>query len=131
MNVLVLGAGRMAYGLVFDFLKNEKINGISVIDNIQSALDATKNHFNNPKLNFHKIAADNLRELKPHFDNAAGAGAYMDLGRLSNPDNGGQMEVRAFSLSLYAQLLDENQSPGSTDYLLKATLSEYKNNKNV
>ena len=57
------------------------------------------------------------------FDNAAGAGAYMDLGRLSNPDNGGQMEVRAFSLSLYAQLLDENQSPGSTDYLLKATSS--------
>jgi len=73
MNVLVLGAGRMAYGLVFDFLKNENIKGITVIDNLQSALDSMKNHFNSSRLDFHKVAADNLRGLKPFFENATGA----------------------------------------------------------
>ena len=73
MNILVLGAGRMAYGLVFDFLKNENIKRITVIDNVQSALDDMKVHFNNSKLNFNNIAADNLKDLKPFFDNASGA----------------------------------------------------------
>jgi len=37
MNVLVIGAGRMAYGLVFDFLKNKEIKGITVIDNLETS----------------------------------------------------------------------------------------------
>jgi len=73
MNVLVLGAGRMAYGLVFDFLKNDNINGIIIVDNQQSALDKMKDHFGHAKLHFKKIAADNLKELKPLFEKAAGA----------------------------------------------------------
>ena len=32
MNILVLGAGRMAYGFVFDMLKNKNIKAIAIID---------------------------------------------------------------------------------------------------
>jgi lysine 6-dehydrogenase len=73
MNVLVLGAGRMAYGLVFDFLKNDSISRITITDNNQSALDSMKRHFNNARLSFENIAADRLKELKPFFENASGA----------------------------------------------------------
>ena len=55
------------------------------------------------------------------FDTASGTGAYMDLGRLSNPINGGQMEVRVSTLSLYAQLLDGGQGAGTAGQLLSST----------
>jgi lysine 6-dehydrogenase len=73
MNVLVIGAGRMANGLVFDFLKNKEIKGITVIDNLESTLNDMKNHFRDSKLNFAKIEASNLSVLKTYFDNATGA----------------------------------------------------------
>lgn len=57
------------------------------------------------------------------FDTASGTGAYMDLGRLSNPINGGQMQVRVSTLSLYSQFLDANQSAGTTGQLLSSTAS--------
>jgi hypothetical protein len=47
----------------------------------------------------------------------------MDLGRLSNPINGGQMQVRVSTLSLYSQFLDANQSAGTTGQLLSSTAS--------
>ena len=55
------------------------------------------------------------------FDTASGTGAYMDLGRLSNPINSGQMEVRVSTLSLYAQLLDGGQGAGTAGQLLSST----------
>ena len=55
------------------------------------------------------------------FDTASGTGAYMDLGRLSNPINGGQMQVRVSTLSLYAQLLDGGQGAGTAGQLLSST----------
>ena len=73
MNILVLGAGRMAYGFVFDMLKNKNIQSIDIVDREQTALDEMKAHFANPLLFFHCIEADNLRELKPLFEKAAGA----------------------------------------------------------
>lgn len=73
MNILVLGAGRMAYGLVFDLLKNKKIQKINITDINPAAQEEMKNHFQNPKLSVNKIAADNLNELKPFFKDADGA----------------------------------------------------------
>ncbi len=55
------------------------------------------------------------------FDSSGGTGAYMDLGRLSNPNNGGQMQVRVSTLSLYAQLLDGGQGAGTAGQLLSST----------
>jgi len=57
------------------------------------------------------------------FDSSGGTGAYMDLGRLSNPNNGGQMQVRVSTLSLYSQFLDANQSAGTAGQLLSSTAS--------
>ncbi len=73
MNILVLGAGRMAYGFVFDMLKNKNISSINIVDREQSALDKMKEHFNNPLLSFLCIEADKLYELKPLFEKASGA----------------------------------------------------------
>ncbi|KAA3609955.1 MAG: hypothetical protein D8M58_08065 [Calditrichaeota bacterium] len=72
MNILVLGAGRMAYGFVFDMLKNKNIQKIVVVDREQSALDTMKAHFNNPLLSFNCIEADSLYQLKPLFKNVSG-----------------------------------------------------------
>lgn len=55
------------------------------------------------------------------FDTAGGTGAYMDLGRLSNPDNGGSMQVRIQTLSLYGQFLDGSQGAGNAGQLLSST----------
>lgn len=73
MTILTLGAGRMAYGLVFDFLKNKLINKIIVVDQHQPALDSLKDHFKNPLIEFHCLKGDDLRRLKPFFEGADGA----------------------------------------------------------
>ncbi len=72
MNILVLGAGRMAQGFVFDMLKNKNIKSINIIDREQPALDEMKNHFKSPLLDFHCIEADSLYKLKPFFQKADG-----------------------------------------------------------
>ncbi len=73
MNILTLGAGRMAYGLVFDFLKNQSIKKVIVIDQNQTSLDDMKVHFNNPLLEFHCLKVSDIRSLKPFFEKADGA----------------------------------------------------------
>jgi lysine 6-dehydrogenase len=73
MNTLVLGAGRMAYGIVFDLLNNMSLSKIFIVDISQAALDKMQRHFNNQRLEFHCIAADALGQLKPLFANANGA----------------------------------------------------------
>jgi len=62
----------MAYGFIFDMLKNKNIQSLDIVDREQAALDEMKIHFNNPLLVFHCIEADNLRELKPLFEKASG-----------------------------------------------------------
>ena len=73
MTIITLGAGRMAYGLVFDFLRNQSIKKIIVIDSNSSSLNNMKSHFNNSRLEFYNISGDNLKDLKPFFEQAAGA----------------------------------------------------------
>ncbi len=72
MNILVLGAGRMAYGFVFDMLNNKNIESIEIVDREQKALDEMKEHFNNSLLAFHCIEADSFYKLKPLFKKVSG-----------------------------------------------------------
>lgn len=73
MTILVLGAGRMAYGLVFDFLKNKSIKSVIVADQDQAALNKMKDHFKTSLLDFHCLKGDDLKGLKPYFEKADGA----------------------------------------------------------
>ena len=72
MTVLVLGAGRMAHGLVFDFLKNKSISKIIVADQSDQALDDFKAFFNSPIISTKLIKADDITGLKPLFDESDG-----------------------------------------------------------
>ena len=73
MNILILGAGRMAYGLVFDILKNKSLKRVTIVDKQQAALDKMKDHFNNLLLEFKRIEGENLHGLKLLFKEADGA----------------------------------------------------------
>ncbi|MCB0281936.1 MAG: saccharopine dehydrogenase NADP-binding domain-containing protein [Calditrichae bacterium] len=72
MTVLILGAGRMAYGLVFDFLKNDSISKIIIIDQSQEALKEISGFFKSGKIEIKQLKADDLYGLKPLFKEAKG-----------------------------------------------------------
>ncbi len=72
MEILILGAGRMSHGLVFDFLKNERITKIHVADRDQQALRALYDHFADSRLLTHRLAADDTARLKPLLQQVRG-----------------------------------------------------------
>jgi len=72
MKIVVIGAGQMSRGLIFDFLKNPKLEKLFLVDFQQQALDNTNMHFNDPRIISYKIAADDLNNLKPLFTEANG-----------------------------------------------------------
>lgn len=72
MNVIILGAGRMAYGLAFDFLKNNSISKIMVTDQSAEALEAFKSFFDSPRIETQIMHADDLKNLKLLFNKADG-----------------------------------------------------------
>ncbi len=65
MEILILGAGRMSQGLVYDFLKNEGIRKIHIADRDPAALRAMQGRFDDPRLTPHHMAADDLKALAP------------------------------------------------------------------
>lgn len=73
MNILILGAGRMAYGLVYDFLAVPELQTIQLLDQSSAALEAIKAHFKDPRLFTKQCRADDLAALKPCFEKADGA----------------------------------------------------------
>jgi lysine 6-dehydrogenase len=73
MNVLILGAGRMAYGMVYDFLQQIDLKSLQLVDQSQAALDAIQSHFKDSRVHTMKAAADDLVTLKPLFEKADGA----------------------------------------------------------
>jgi len=73
MNVIILGAGRMAYGLVHDFLNVSELQTIQLLDRSQSALDAIKKHYNDGRIKISICEAHDIPNLKPFFDTADGA----------------------------------------------------------
>jgi lysine 6-dehydrogenase len=58
MKILVLGAGRMAYGAVHDFLAQLPQAEIHVTDISEKALKAMQSHFNSKRLVAHRLKAD-------------------------------------------------------------------------
>jgi lysine 6-dehydrogenase len=58
MKILVLGAGRMVYGVVHDFLMQVKDVEIHITDISEKALHDIRRHFKSKQLLVHKIKAD-------------------------------------------------------------------------
>ncbi len=72
MKIIILGAGRMAYGLVYDFLTFANSEQIKIIDQSQNALNEIKAFFNSSQIKTEKINADNISELRKQFEQAQG-----------------------------------------------------------
>ena len=73
MKVLIIGAGRMAYGLVYDFLTQADLEKLHVLDNSQDALKELSSKFKNNKLVTTLCNADDIEKLKPLFQSVDGA----------------------------------------------------------
>ncbi len=79
MHVLILGAGRMAYGLVYDFLTHGDVDRLTVVDQSQDALQKMQDHFGNKRLNVRRASAsdnDAMRSLMEDADGAVSAVPY-------------------------------------------------------
>ncbi|MEJ2053103.1 MAG: saccharopine dehydrogenase C-terminal domain-containing protein [Calditrichaceae bacterium] len=73
MNILIIGAGRMAHGLVHDFLNLPDLQSLQVVDNSPESLKILNTKFKNNKLSTALCAADDIENLKPYFQSASGA----------------------------------------------------------
>jgi len=73
MHIVVMGAGRMARGFVFDILKNAEISKITIIDRSKTALKALNDHFHNSRIKTACHFADDIGALRPFFKAADGA----------------------------------------------------------
>ena len=73
MNVLIIGAGRMAHGLVHDFLELPELRSLQVVDNSPDAINTLNAKFKNTKLATGLCDADDVAKLKPFFQKADGA----------------------------------------------------------
>ena len=65
MELLIVGAGRMAHGLVFDFLKNKAVKRIHLADQNPAHIKKLLSRFNTERLQGHTVAADDAEALKP------------------------------------------------------------------
>lgn len=72
MNYLVLGAGRMSYGIVHDFLNFTNAEKIFITDHAGPALDDIKNHFKDNRIETHLIGAGDKSKLQPLMTRSAG-----------------------------------------------------------
>ena len=72
MRIVLMGAGRMAYGFVHDFLKNDQLEKLTVIDRSDRALEAIKERFKDARLSVVPIKADDSASLRPLFQTADG-----------------------------------------------------------
>ena len=73
MKYLVMGAGRMAAGVVFDLLRYGKANEIILTDIDIKALAAIAKRFADKRIRTHQIAADQTEEIGRlmHYADAA------------------------------------------------------------
>jgi lysine 6-dehydrogenase len=63
MKILVLGAGRMAYGVVHDFLTHVNEAEIHISDISERALTSIQHHFKSDRLVAHRIKADDAKRI--------------------------------------------------------------------
>lgn len=73
MKVLIIGAGRMAHGLVHDFLNLPDLQSLQVVDNSSESLNILSTQFKNNKLSTELCSADDIEKLKSLFQSADGA----------------------------------------------------------
>ncbi len=73
MHILVLGAGRMAYGLVHDFLNVGGAQSVTIADQSAEALDRLADHFNDKRISIKVCDVEDTSTLRPLFGNADGA----------------------------------------------------------
>jgi len=72
MKILVLGAGKMSNGAVYDFLKNNHIEKITVVDQSEMALQKLADHFNDSRIKTFVCRADDYKSLQPFFSETDG-----------------------------------------------------------
>lgn len=73
MKALVLGAGRMSKGIVFDLLNNQKLDTLLLVDRSTEALEQLKGMFSDPRIKTTVAGADDLQKLARLFREADGA----------------------------------------------------------
>ena len=72
MRILILGAGLMARGAAFDFLKNPAVTSLVVADQSQSALDSFRVRFSDPRVKLVKCKAEDTRRVASLMEDADG-----------------------------------------------------------
>jgi len=65
MDILMIGAGKMAKGVIFDLIENDAIRKITVIDNSQEALNTVKERFDDPRIERVRGDIGNIASLMP------------------------------------------------------------------
>lgn len=73
MHILIIGAGRMAHGVVHDFLKQSDLQTLQVVDNSPESLKILNAKFKDSRFSTSLINADDIDKLKPFFQKANGA----------------------------------------------------------
>ncbi len=73
MNVVLIGAGKMARGVVYDLLKNPNLETLYIIDQSLHALGLLKDKFNDKRIEYENISADDKAALAPIFEACDGA----------------------------------------------------------
>ncbi len=73
MNYLVIGAGRMAVGIIFDLLKFGNAREVAVTDISSEALQSIKRRFPDKRVKIFQYGADQKPEISKCMDQADGA----------------------------------------------------------
>ena len=72
MKVLVLGAGKMAQGIVYDLLKNENIEKLYIVDMSKIVLFNLTKKFGDRRIECKVIAVKDIEQLRPLFEETDG-----------------------------------------------------------
>ena len=67
MDILLIGAGKMARGVVFDLLLNDEVNKITVLDCDKSALASLKDRFDNPRIETACVNIEKIASVAPYL----------------------------------------------------------------
>ncbi|HUU46986.1 MAG TPA: saccharopine dehydrogenase C-terminal domain-containing protein [Acidobacteriota bacterium] len=80
MNILVLGAGLMGRGAVFDLLRNHAVTRVTIADRSEEALASMKKRFDDPRLETVVIDAADTDRVEALMRDADGTFCAMDYG---------------------------------------------------
>ena len=122
MRILLLGAGLMARGAAFDFLKNPAVTSLVVADQSQAALDSFRSRFSDSRVRSVNCDARDVRHVASLMEEADGAFCAVHYGfnlafaeaaiatRTHMVDLGGNNNVVAAQRALSARALQAGVS---------------------